>query len=182
MTFFEYMTAKQVMERWNLKPFELYQVVKNGLDCYLGVGGGLGYQKSSIATMLDFNDPDVAHDHMVKEINERLPTFFFKVSGVEAFENEHPELIQDDSVKGKDAQELGRLRKYEEKWDAAIEAAVEAGLWVAELWAKNKTKITKPKLIERLEKYDLPDTVIAEKIWKAIPDKYRSKGGRPKKS
>lgn len=177
MSFFEYVTAKQVMARWNVEPFELFQVVKKGLDPYLGIGGGLGYQKSTIATMLDFNDPDVAHDHMTKEINGRMPTFFFKTKDIEAFEIEHPELLNGDSLTGKDARDLGRLRQKEKRMDAIAKAAFEAGLW-----AKGKTDITKPGLLKKLKPFGLPPSVIEKEIWPIIPEKHKKGPGRPKKS
>jgi len=78
-----------------------------------------------------------------------------------------------------DAKELGRLRREKEKWDKSIEAAVTAALFCFD----QGERITRKQLWSVLSEKgfrDIPDTTF-DKIWKAIPSKYRNLGGRPKK-
>ena len=83
-----------------------------------------------------------------------------------------------DSLTGKEVQELGRLKTEKKKWDASINAAFHIGMWVTKIKDRLKRAQVQDKLIE-IEK-EIADTTF-QKIWKAIPDEKRNLGGRPKK-
>jgi hypothetical protein len=78
----------------------------------------------------------------------------------------------------KEPRELGGLREEKKKWDSSIVAAVQAGVHFANL----DREIIRDELqdfINRMDK-NVPNTTI-DKIWKALPDKYKKGPGRPKK-
>ncbi len=71
---------------------------------------------------------------------------------------------------------LGQLRTEKVKWDRAINAAVKIGIFVT-----HETRVLiRDEVKDEIFSIDpiLPDTVF-EKIWKAIPPKFRHTGGRP---
>ena len=79
---------------------------------------------------------------------------------------------------GKARQEFGRLRRQKEKWDSSIDVAVKIGMFCqAQDRILNYSEIQDQ--VYGIDK-SLPDTTI-RKIWKSIPKKYKSKGGRPGK-
>jgi hypothetical protein len=74
------------------------------------------------------------------------------------------------------------LRKEKIKWDDSIKAAVIA----TEFCCKQENPVTRLLLKDELAKhgYGKPGKIsdfVLEKIWKALPQKYRSTGGRPLK-
>ena len=79
-------------------------------------------------------------------------------------------------VKGN--RELGQLRREKEKWNSSIDVAVKIGIF-----CQQENRVFNRHEIEdevfRIDK-TLPHTTF-ERIWKAIPQQYKSKGGRPKK-
>lgn len=85
-------------------------------------------------------------------------------------------------LKGKERQELERLRVERDKWHESIEAAVKAGQHCAQL-PEGKV-ITKDEFTDFLNSAghrSLPATTIT-KIWKVLPAEIKSKGGRPRGS
>lgn len=72
---------------------------------------------------------------------------------------------------------LGQLEREKEKWDISIEAAVTIGIYVASA----NGRVMRKEIQDEVYKVDgdIPKTTI-ERIWKAIPVKYRKQGGRPK--
>ena len=84
------------------------------------------------------------------------------------------------SLTGKEARELGQLRKEKLKWDDSIVAAVKAGLFCS----SQGRSITKKELDTELYQQKLGQIhkTTFDRIWKAIPQELRSLGGRPKES
>ncbi len=86
-----------------------------------------------------------------------------------------------ESLTPNEKRELGRLRNEKIKWDSSIKAATIAGIFCG----TQSQLITKKKLRKELESHklylNLSDTTF-EKIWKAIPEKHKNLGGRPRKS
>jgi len=97
-------------------------------------------------------------------------------SAVKKLKKESVEKPPGSSIDAKEKIELGQLRIEKQNWDTSIEAAVMATIYSL----KQKDKIIKKELEDELKKYDLPETTFL-KIWKAIPEQYRSSGGRPSK-
>lgn len=164
------------MKRWNLYGYELRQVVDSGV---LPVFGGFQY--------IDPGPEIVERDGYTKlnedELKDReLKEMRFNMDDIKKFENENPDFIQSNSVKmaAKDAREFGQLKLEKKKWDKSIKASVQATLFCKD----QKTPVIRKQLWDHLlEKKlaDIPDTTF-EKIWKAIPQQYRSTGGRPSKA
>ena len=108
----------------------------------------------------------------------------FRSEDIEKFASENEHMLNFDKhyskivLNAKDKRELGQLRRQKEKWDASINVAVKIGVYCQE----------QNRILNRHEIWDqvihidknLPETTI-EKIWKAIPEQFRSKGGHPKK-
>jgi hypothetical protein len=92
------------------------------------------------------------------------------------------ENTQRDKLSANDARELGRLKNEKRKWDDSISAAVKIGISCQKLQLEGH-EITRANLTDEIFKLGykkLPDTTI-DKIWKAIPESYRKKAGRPSK-
>jgi hypothetical protein len=166
----------RLMKRWNLYDYELRQVIDSGvLSVY------------EAFTSIEPKPDEVIEDGYTKLNDDRIKDYElgemrFKIDDIEKFENENPNFIQSDSLKmtAKQSREFGQLKLEKKKWDQSIKAAVEATLFCKD----QKIPVTRNQLWDHLLKNklgDIPDTTF-EKIWKAIPQKYRSKGGRPKKA
>jgi hypothetical protein len=129
---------------------------------------------------------DIHYERLDPE--EALHTFIedqkFRSEDIEKFASENGHMLDIDNhyskivLNAKDKRELGQLRRQKEKWDASINVAVKIGVYCQE----------QNRILNRHEIWDqvihidknLPETTI-EKIWKAIPEQFRSKGGHPKK-
>lgn len=173
----KYISAKRLMERWNLEPLELKQLpIRGYIEKYIG------------SYWIDQGIEDHIFEMVEVHINSFDPDTLlrcqFKLSDVYALEENHRELFGEEQAQlsGKESQELGRLKREKSKWDESIEASVQIGLYCKEQSEKG-SKITRDMLVDKIVELgfgDLPNTTI-EKIWKAIPEKYRKQVGRPRK-
>jgi len=108
----------------------------------------------------------------------------FRTEDIDNFEIENEDLFKNNAalsekiMDGKSWRELGQLRRQKEKWDSAIDAAVKIGLFCQE----QDRILNFSEIQDRVYGIDksLPVATI-RKIWKSIPKKYKSKGGRPGK-
>jgi hypothetical protein len=91
------------------------------------------------------------------------------------------DIILTNRFTAQDARELGRLRTEKSKWDDSIKASVRIGIFCGELLEKG-IEIKRDELKDKIHELGLklPNTTI-DKIWKAIPEKYRKKAGAPQK-
>jgi hypothetical protein len=125
-------------------------------------------------------EPEEIHDFDSSHMTDLL----FMRADIEDFEKANDWPIKDESdannikLTAKDARELGRLENEQEKWDRSIEAAVQVGIFCANM---GRT-VVKREVVDEVIKIDrdIPDTTI-DKMWKALPDKYRKGAGRPRK-
>jgi hypothetical protein len=106
----------------------------------------------------------------------------FKMDDVERIENENPDFLQKHPSKmtAEESREYGQLKIEKIKWDKSINAAVHATIFCID----QEKPVTRKQLRNHLSEKkleDIPDTTF-EKIWKAIPQEYRSAGGRPPKA
>lgn len=126
------------------------------------------------------------------ENNERIDdpigncpdTYKFMLKDIEQFELKNEHLLKSNASPGeskmdaKDKRKLGQLRREKEKWNSSIDVAVKIGIF-----CQQENRVFNRHEIEdevfRIDK-NLPHTTF-ERIWKAIPQQYKSKGGRPKK-
>ena len=162
-------SGERVLERWNASPTELALFIYRGLTAY--------YMEKGVIDKLN-------PEELNRFDRAQMTDLLFVPSEIESFEKENDELIQglkneaNGGLKGKEAQELGRLRSEKDKWDASIVAALRIGLYCAHL----DDAITRAELADEVYKMDpkIPDTTV-EKIWKAIPVDKRKDAGRPKK-
>jgi hypothetical protein len=129
---------------------------------------------------------DIHYERLDPE--EALHTFIedqkFRSEDIENFELENEHMLDIDKyylktvLNAKEKRELGQLRREKEKWDSSINVAVKIGGYCQE---QNRV-LNRHEIWDQVIHIDknLPDTTI-EKIWKAIPQQYKSKGGHPKK-
>lgn len=98
----------------------------------------------------------------------------------EAKSNNKAEDVVGCDLTAKERRRLGQLEREKEKWDIAIQAAVDLSIYCLNL--REGTEITRAIVEDFLhkKKYSLPSTTV-EKLWKALPGDFKSKGGRPKK-
>lgn len=204
-----WITGKRLLERWNLEVRELHLCIQSGLPVYnpnfeLEESGPIytkvpnpDYDPNEILSKKYIIKKNNLHDFKVLlsssfpvtatglTRDKILNNLLFKLEDVEQFEKKLSKTIQieKDTLTPKEAQELGRLRREKSKWDDSIKASLHIGLFCNEL-SKQDKKITRDMLSQKLfdlKFKDLPNTTI-EKIWKAIPEKYRKKAGRPPKN
>ncbi len=129
---------------------------------------------------------DIHYERLDPE--EALHTFIedqkFRSEDIEKFASENGHMLDIDKhyskivLNAKDKRELGQLKREKEKWDSSIDVAVKIGMFCQE----QDRILNYPEIHDRVYGIDksLPDSTI-KKIWKSIPKKYKSKGGRPKK-
>ena len=87
---------------------------------------------------------------------------------------------QNDPLTGGERKELGQLKREKEKWDDSIRATVVA----TQYCVSQGRPVTRDETWNELRNHrlgEIPGTTF-EKIWKAIPQKCRHAGGRPKKA
>jgi hypothetical protein len=84
-------------------------------------------------------------------------------------------------LSGKDRRRLRSLETEKQKWDLSIMAAVAAGMYAAEM-VKGEKIITRPNFENFLssKNYGRLPSSSTGKIWDALPQEIKSKGGRPK--
>lgn len=161
----EILSHKEVLQRWNrdiniLKKF----VMSRDLPAY--DSSGVYFDPlSPEAQNLDINPKD----------------YIYLKSEVEELEIRKPWLYDDDKqqpLDGKERREFGQLKREKEKWDASIKAAVTIGIFCQ----KQKKKMLFKEIQAKVNKFDknIPETTI-RKIFAALPEQYKSQGGRPKK-
>ena len=164
-----YWSGKRILDRWGIPPTELALFIYQGLPAYK-------MEKGKILKM----EP--------KEINEfdfnHMTDLLFKRIDIEDFEKANELPIKEESdannrkLTAEEARELGRLRNEKNKWDRSIEAAVQVGIFCANMGRP----VVKREVVDEVIKIDrgIPDTTI-DKMWKALPDKYKKGAGRPRK-
>lgn len=151
-----------LLKRWDISERLLDSYVRDGLPAY-----------------------DTDNERIDLHSIDRVQGYRFKVEDIEAFElqNEilfnHNKIFGDQLMDAKERRELGQLRREKEKWNSSIEAAVKIGMYCQE----QDRVLTRAEVEDQMLKIDgtLPHTAF-EIIWKAIPEKYKSKGGRPSKT
>ena len=125
-------------------------------------------------------EPEEIHDFDFSHMTDLL----FKRTDIEDFEktNEMPAKDESDAnnikLTAKDARELGRLKNEQEKWYRSLEAAVHVGLFCANMGRPVGRKEVND-LVNNIDRA-IPFTTI-DKMWKALPDKYKKGAGRPRK-
>jgi hypothetical protein len=193
-----WLSGKELLKRWAITPFELGMLIKEGnLKAYnkfgdledieqLVTGCNIAFALQPGLTMDKIEDLNLAG------VDTFVSDLYFKESELVRFESRNEELMvrkpfnetetTPKPLQPDEARELGRLRNEKSKWDNSVEAAVHIGIYCKELDKKGH-KITRSMLIDEINVIgfkDLPTTTI-EKIWKAIPQKFRKKAGRPPK-
>jgi hypothetical protein len=160
-------SGKRIMDRWNSSPTELASLICDGLRAFrIEKGERIGVKPEEIQHYDD----------------QHMTDLLFRPVDVEEFEKRFGlmKVLVDQGValSAEDARELGQLREEKKKWDASIDVAVQTGIHCA----KRDDVITRDQLTDFIVKIGvLPDTTI-DKIWKALPEKYRKASGRPKKA
>ena len=162
-------SGKRIFERWHVFSTELASYIYKGLPAYRMEKGEL---HQVIPEEIDHFDAD----HMTD--------LLFDPSDVESFENKHESLLKRSLGKNEtrlaavEARELGRLRDEKHKWDSSVSAAVKIGIYCANLGRPVVRKEVEDEVFKLHPQ--LPNTTI-DKMWKALPEKYRKGAGRPKK-
>ncbi len=203
-----YINAKNLMKRWNIDLDGLFQCIhllelpvydnslkeqsrfpseikkiydkKGDLVHEYLTNGSLHYQLWELQSL--FPDwPDIEE----KTVSEMISPYYFRIEDIKHLEKKYgmTEVKGGNGLSSEDARELGRLRRERSKWDDSIKASLQIGLFCNEV-SKESKKITRDMLTDKLFELgfnELPKTTI-EKIWKAIPEKYRKKAGRPPKN
>ncbi|RLB12768.1 MAG: hypothetical protein DRG82_16685 [Deltaproteobacteria bacterium] len=162
-------SGQRVMERWSIYSTELAAHIYNGLPAFRMENGEFLQVSPEEVNYFDAN-------HMTD--------FVFNPDDVIGFEKEHgitpipdPEL-ENAKLAAEDARELGFLRKEKAKWDISIEAAVQVAIFCSTLGRP----VLKKEVTDEIWKINstIPDTTI-DKIWQALPQKYKKGPGRPRK-
>jgi len=167
----EILSYKEVLQRWNrginiLKKF----VMSRDLPAY--DPSGVRFDPlSPEAQHLDINPKDYIYlKSEVEELEIRKP--WLSKDTIESDDDNQQ------SLNAKERREFGQLKREKEKWDASIKAAVTIGIFCQ----KQKKKMLFKEIQAEVNKFDknIPETTI-RKILAALPEQYKSQGGRPKK-
>jgi len=162
-------SGQRLLDRWNAPPTELASFIYQGLPAYKMEKGGFHQIKPEEVMQFDM-------DHMTD--------LLFMRTDIEDFEKANKLPTKDESdannieLIAKDARELGRLKNEQEKWHSSIKAAVQVGIFCANM-ARAVVREEVDNLVNNIDEA-IPFTTI-DKMWKALPDKYRKGAGRPRK-
>lgn len=180
--FIKWLTAKRLMERWNVNEQELAQAIQQGLAPYRIRKGGNRFKPPLIYSFYELMGEESYDAALVKNITDNK--YSFKISDVEQFEAKYDMIpVANDGVElsGKERTELGRLKVEKEKWDDSIKAGVIAGLYCG----MENRQVTKNELLDELAKngiYYNETTPAFKKIRKALPRKFKKDAGRVRKN
>lgn len=162
-------SGQRVMERWGIYTTELAAHIYRGLRALRMEGGQF-------------------HEVPPDEVNhfdaDHMTDFIFDPEEITRFEKEngltpiHGSESEGSRLSAKDAQELGRLREEKLKWDSSIVAAAHVGIFCATIGRP----VVRREVDDEIYKVDpqIPKTTM-DKLWKALPNKYKKGAGRPKK-
>jgi hypothetical protein len=154
----KWMFQEFILKRWRISLNTFNRIIIEGFPCY------------------DKNGEEFFHD----EYDDERIAYKFKFSDVVKFENENPHLFEhlEGDLNAKDKRQLGQLKREKEKWNGSLNVAVKIGVFCRE----QTMPVTRRVVWDKVFEIDntLPDAVI-ERIWKSIPEQYKSKGGRPNK-
>jgi hypothetical protein len=187
----KWLTGQEVMDSYGLKQHELSELVSTERLTAFDYRNRRPYwndekldelARKAVLFGLEY--------HYVKdysEIYDDLPLSLFATDAVRSLAKELglsrrkiAVRTPSDPLTSSEHRDLGQLRTEKEKWDDSIRAAVVATQYcVSQGRAVTRHEIWDELIKHRLDK--IPDTTF-EKIWKAIPQKYRHVGGRPRKA
>lgn len=106
----EWLTGKELMEKWKIKPFELLMCIKEGHPILLQPYSPASLQTIEIESFLIVKNPfspkpdnfDPSYDQKVEHVDYLLPGVsecVFRQVEVEKFENEYPELLSEEAIR-----------------------------------------------------------------------------------
>jgi len=156
------------MERWGIYTTELAALIYKGLPAFRMEKGEFHEVPAGELNQFDSN-------HMTDLVFRPVDIEEFEAD--REFAEAHKERIS--SLAPEEARELGQLRGEKKNWDASLKIAFQMGLYCAKL--EGGQVLTRGQLTDEVCRIDkLPDTSI-DRIWDAMPDKYKKGPGRPKK-
>jgi hypothetical protein len=190
----EWITGEDLIKRWDIYGFELLAYIMNkGLTAYgrnlqpcspFVEQGDLDESSASVPQS-QIDEGSIAPDWYYERSSDAFKTSlrnsldsFYRMTDILALEEAYgisPKSTDEEtpSLTGKEKRELGQLRTEKRKWDDSLKAAVQIGIFCAELHSSNK-ELKKSDF--RQEMYEvnpnLPEST-QEQIWKSIPSKYK---------
>lgn len=184
MEAFNFLNFWQLGERWKLDEHRLKSlIIEKCISPYFPEDAKGGFTGKFISYKEFYQGvPNLSIRWVLNDVcnwKNGIDQTFFSMADISVIEKDHPELNSHDTLSAKDSRELGRLRSEQNNADDALKAAVVAGLYAAQ----RNTRLLKAELWDELEKQGfgkIPERAFRE-IWKTIPQKFRSTGGRPKK-
>jgi len=167
-----WLSPVQIYKRWDIDKIALAKILDQGLAAYYLNNG----EKLNVEYERDENGGEINLVFYLEEVA-------FKFSDILLFESENEWLINsgdetDMKLFGKDARLLGQLKREKDNWDKSLAVAVQIGIFCAQ-----EDREAKRDEIHDLA-YKLDSNIskaTVEKIWKAIPVKFRKSAGAPKK-
>jgi len=162
-------SGQRVMKRWHIYSTELGARIYRGLPAFK-------MEKGEFPRVPPEEVNDFDADHMTDLV--------FDPEEVISFEKEHgitpaedPEL-EGSQLSPQNARELGLLRSQKDTMDVSIAAAVQVAVFCAEMGRP----VIRKEVQDFVNNIDLRITDVSiDKIWRAIPNKYKKGPGRPKK-
>jgi hypothetical protein len=178
----EWLAGSEIMDQWGIREIELRELVRNGLRPFNSKTLKVFLTPEAIEEVEEQGSlSDVPH-HRINDWGDipDLASCVFNKRDFQAISKEcglkRRKAETSDPLEAAEKKELGTLRREKEKWNESIGAAVAAGVFCA----KRDKPVTHNELERELinnRKYNLPTTTL-DKIWKALPGEYRSRGGR----
>jgi hypothetical protein len=166
----KFWSGQRLLERWGIPPTELASFIYQGLPAYK-----IKMDKGEIVKM----EPAEIHGFDYNHMTDLL----FMPTEIEEFEkvNDLPIKYEPEAnnieMMAKENRELGQLRREKNKWDNSIAAAVQVGVYCANLGRA----LMRREVVDFVNNIDnaIPLSAI-EQMWKALPIKYRKGSGRPR--
>jgi hypothetical protein len=162
-----FLTAEELMNRWGISALDLIAILS----------------EEELQIWDSKNLTICAYDDRILNVN-CVDTMAFELIDVKRYEEKHPEYKPQEDPKpepldGKDRRKFGQLKREKLKWDESLKVAVHIGIFCS----KKKERTVKRKMVwdEVYSNFSLIEDATIERIWTAIPDKYRKGPGAPQK-
>ena len=173
-------SGAQLMERWRMSLPEIRALFlsafreESALDKIESQETGLSnrFARAFLGRQINLN-------HFQPTRTADMQDCFYLLYEVEKIEKDRPEIINTPLTK-KEAYELGKLRKEQNKVDMYLQAAVDIGLWCNDV----QESITRKMLVDKIQgKYpEITKKVINKHFWQAVPKELRHPGDHIKQS
>ena len=176
---FKYISGTRLMERWGLDLVEIRQILLQQYEEKHYYDWVFPDDNEQVKPQIGLAGTNIVEAFSIPVNEDDFKKICYKLADIEKFEHEHPEIINTPLTK-KEACELGRLRKEQNKVDMYLQAAVDIGLWCNDV----QEPVTRKMLVDKIQdKYpEITKKAINKHFWQAVPKDLRHPGDHIKQS